>query len=536
VPLPRAVAWVQVVFAAAFVATALLPPPAAASAAPRSSPASELARHRTAVVALDGDRRAQQLVRRAGGRVVSDRLQLWELPGRTAARLEPRLRALDALRYAEPARERPNGVHFTDPLSSQPVSWHLYAVGANLVEPPGPGFPVTVVDAGLDLAHVDFAGRPDTVALNTQTTDFVDLDEYHGTLVASTAAAATNGVGAEGLYPRALLRVFDVDEPTSAAVVRGIEAALRAGPSVINLSLGGPIAAQAEYEAILMAVRSGSLVVAASGNSLGLGNPPEYPAAFPHVLTVGAVDRALQPASFSSSGPGLDLAAPGVDIPFAHPTDPDPARSLRVNGTSFSAPIVAASAAWVLTARPDLRPAQVAEVLRRTARDLSTPGFDRRTGFGLLDLPAALAAPAPPVDPLEPNDDVDQVTAGRFGRAQVAVNGTKGGNATLTASVDSAEDPHDVYRVVVPSGRRVVVTVAADGNARAALWGRAASSVKSGRSQRLAFSNRPGTNGEQVAWTNRRAGAMTVFLDVSPGAGGQRPRYTAAIRLVRAPR
>jgi Subtilase family len=528
VPLPRAVAVGPIALALALAS------PAAAS--PQATAPARLAKHDGALVALNGNARAERLVRASGGRLVSGRLDIWRLRGTVAARLVPRLERLGALRYAEPERARPEGVHFTDPLSGPDISWHLYAVGANQVEPPGPGFPITVIDAGLDLGHMDFAGRPNVTALNPQTTDFADVDEYHGTIVSWTAAAATNGVGGEGVYPQAVLRVYDVEEATSAGVVAGIDAALKAGPSVINLSLGGPVPAVAEYEAILLAMRSGSLVVAASGNSFEFGNPSEYPADFPHVLTVGAIERSLQPASFSSSGAALDLVAPGVEIPFADPFDPDPARSIRVDGTSFAAPIVTAAAAWVKTARPDLSVAQVAEVLRRSATDLGAPGFDRRTGFGLLNIPAALSAPVPAVDFLEPNDDVPQVTAALFGRAQAAVNGSSGHDARIAATIDTAEDPHDVYRVVVPAGRRLVVTTSSAVNLRAALWGARASTVTSGKTQRIAFSNRPGKASENVAWTNKAKRAATVYLDVAAAGDGVRGGYTAALRLVRAPR
>ena len=518
------------------IALALALAHSAAAARPAVPTSGGLAAHDGALVALNGDARADALVRAHGGRLVFGRLDLWRLRGSTAARLVPRLRRLGALRYAEPERARLEGVHFVDPLAGPDVAWHLYAVGADKVEPPGPGFPITVIDAGVDLGHLDFLNRPNTVALNQQTTDFADLDEYHGTLVASTAAAATNGVGGEGVYPQAVLRAYDVEEATSTAVVAGINAALKAGPSVINLSLGGPVPALAEYEAIMLAVRSGSLVVAASGNSFEFGDPEEYPADFPHVLTAGAVDRSLHPASFSSSGWAIDLVAPGVEIPFADPADPDPARSVRVDGTSFAAPIVSAAAAWLKTARPDLSVAQVAEALRRSATDVGPPGFDRRSGFGLLNIPAALGAPAPAVDFLEPNDDVPQVTAALFGRAQAAVNGSRGHDARLTATIDHAEDPHDVYRVVVPAAKRIVATTSSPVNLRAALWAAQASTVANGRTQRLAFSNRPGSSTESVAWTNKTKRAATVYLDVSTAGDGIRGGYTASIKLVRAPR
>jgi hypothetical protein len=502
----------------------------------RESARSGLARHDAALIALQGRGGAERLVRSAGGRLVSERLRLWRLGGPAAAHVVPRLERMGALRYAEPERARFEAIHFTDPLAQPEVGWHLYAVGAERVEQPAAGFPITVLDSGIDLAHLDFAGRPNVHLLNEQDTDYADLDEYHGTLVSSTAAAQTNGVGAEGIYPQVALRVYDLRRPTSTAIVRGIEAAVAAGPSVINLSLGGPFPSRAEEDAILRALRAGSLVVASSGNSYTQGNPTQYPAAFPHVLTVGAVDRALQPASFSSAGPFVDLVAPGVDIPFSDPADPDPARSVTVSGTSFAAPIVAAAAAWLKTVRPDLGPSQLAELLRRSARDLGAPGFDPRYGFGLLDLPAALVAAPPAVDPLEPNDDVDQIVTGRLGKAHASVNGSAGRNAALAATLDSAEDPDDVYRLVVPAGRRLVVTVSADAGVRADLWSGRTNSTAGEPRLRLAVGTGPGALRRQVTWTNPGRRATAVFLHVEPAGRGLRPRYTAAIRLVRAPR
>ena len=82
------------------------------------------------------------------------------------------------------------------------------------------------------------------------------------------------------------------------------------------------------------------------------------------------------------------------------------------HGTSFSTPIVAAAAAWVWTLRPTLDVTQIFDLLRQSARDIGPPGFDSASGFGIVDIPAALAADAPRRDPDEPNDDVDQVKPG----------------------------------------------------------------------------------------------------------------------------
>ena len=85
----------------------------------------------------------------------------------------------------------------TDPL--EPQEWWLAHVGADPAAAPGPGVPITIVDSGTDPTHPEFAGRPNTTFLNGQTT--FGREEYHGTIVASIAAAPENGVGIVGVYP-----------------------------------------------------------------------------------------------------------------------------------------------------------------------------------------------------------------------------------------------------------------------------------------------------------------------------------------------
>ena len=166
-----------------------------APAVPSGRALSQLAATEAALVALTSDERAARLVRERGGELLSPQLRLWKLRGAAAARLVPELERLGALRYAEPSRRRDSLVRFTDPLSTPELSYHLSAIGADRAEPPGPGFPITILDSGIDLAHPDFIARPNTVLLNPQFVSGPDGDDYHGTEVASMAAAAVNGVG-----------------------------------------------------------------------------------------------------------------------------------------------------------------------------------------------------------------------------------------------------------------------------------------------------------------------------------------------------
>ena len=516
----------------ALAAAALLAPAAHAvtfsAAIPSGRALSQLAAADSANVALEADPGAARLVRARGGRLISARLRIWKLDGAAAARLVPVLERRGALRYAEPSHRRDSLVRFTDPLATPELGFHLRAIGADRAEAPGPGFPITILDSGLDVTHPDFAGRPNTVLLNPQSVGGPDSNGYHGTEVASTAAAAVNGVGAEGVYPDAALRIFDLrDDLADSAVVEGIDAALAAGPSVINLSLGGTDPSRAEYEATQLAFGSGSLVVASAGNELEEGNPTLYPASFPHVLTAGATDRDDQPTVFSSSGPAVDVSAPGQEIPFQDPRDP--ATYDLVDGTSFSAPIVAAVAAWVRTVRGTMTVGQLGDLLRNGARDIGEEGYDERTGYGLVDIPATIAQPLPPRDPQEPNDDIRQVVAGGlFRTAKPLVS------ARFSAAVDDVEDPEDVYRVGLPKGRKLTVRVTSDDDVRVELFGAAARSVGSTRN-RLAVTDRAGKAVETVTYTNKGKGPLVLFLDISPGRARTIANPTYRVELKTAP-
>ena len=167
----------------------------------------------------------------------------------------------------------------------QAQEWWLADVGADRATPPGPGVPITIVDSGTDPTHPEFAGRPNTTFLNNQSVS--GPREFHGTIVASIAAAPANGVGIVGVYPDAALELFDASsDPRGISddeAITGILAAARSCPGVISLSFGGTETDPLLQDAILTAFHNGCLVVAAAGNDGELGNPTTYPAAWPHV-------------------------------------------------------------------------------------------------------------------------------------------------------------------------------------------------------------------------------------------------------------
>jgi subtilase family protein len=482
--------------------------------------------HRFALVQLPRGRRL------AGAKLVSRRLGIWRMRAERAERVALGLGPL----AIEPDRVLEPQSASTDPFAE--LEWWRGAVGADEETPPGPGKRVTVVDTGLDVGHPEFAGRPNTTLLNAQSTTGGE-DEAHGTAVSSVLAAPENGVGIVGIYPQAELAEWDSGPMFVSDVIEGIDRALDAGPSVINMSFGFDGYDRLLADEVDVAFRGGSLLVAAAGNDFLQGNAVHSPAALPHVLTVAATDEQNRSSSFSNRSRAVDLAAPGEDIPVAVPTWLNASGYGAGDGTSFAAPLVSGAAAWVWTRRPDLDVTQLFDLMRWSARDIDAPGFDDATGWGLLDVPAALAHSAPPVDPDEPNDDVNQIVPGRlFRNADSPLTAPGRDHASLTARLDATEDPEDVYRVWVPGRRRVLIRVTVGADADVEVWNAATPSVlvtgAARRKHLLASSGYRGSHPETVAFRNRLRRGTFVYLDVYlPEGGAPSAQYGATISTTR---
>lgn len=464
-----------------------------------------------------------------GGRLVDARLRLWEIVSADAGEVVDTLREDGAVRFTQPVRTYAVAASAAavDPLSAS--EWWRAEIGLGALVPPGPGIPVTIVDSGVFVDHPEFAGRADLQLLNEQ--EPAPLGGEHGTMVASVVGAPENGQGVVGIYPQAVLRSWDAakgqgTQLDSIEIVNGILAGARAGRGVVNLSLGGPRDLAIEY-ATEEAVALGSLVVAASGNDGDRGSPLGYPAALPHVITAAATDRSGGVAVFSSRSPYVDIAAPGDEITVASALS---GGWRETSGTSFAAPLVAGAAAWIWTARPDLDAGQVAEILRRSARDIGQPGRDPASGFGMLDVGAALALPAPTRDPAEPNDDLDNVDpdGDRNYVARPPLTTAARSRAAFSARVDRWEDPRDIYRLWLPARKRVTITATSPSDVDLGLYRTGAPTVvgPSAADYRLARARTRGT-AERLVFQNTGAGRW-AYVAVSP----HRSRVDATYRLV----
>jgi hypothetical protein len=473
--------------------------------------------------------RLQRGSRVPGGTLVSRRLNIWRVPAHRVG-LDLHALAIEPDRSMEPQRAA------VEPLAG--LEWWRGAIGADRVTPPPAGRPVTVVDTGLDVTHPEFATRAGTTLLNAQSTSGGE-DEEHGTAVSSVVAAPENGVGVVGIYPQASLGEWDSGSMFVSDVIAGIERALDHGPGVINMSFGFDGYDRMLADEIDLAFGTGTLLVAAAGNDFLEGNAEHSPASLHHVLTVAATNEQNVSSFFSNRSLAVDLAAPGENIPVAVPTWASGSGYAIADGTSFSSPLVAGAAAWVWTRRPELDVTQLFDLMRWSATDVDDPGFDEDTGWGLLNVPAALSDAAPPADPHEPNEDVYEIVAGKlFRNADAPLTTPARGRAGLTARLDVTEDPEDVYRVWVPAHRRVVIRVAPSDDADVELWNASTPSVLiTGAARRrhlLAGSGRKGRAVESVAFRNRARRGTYVFLDVYlPEQGASSAAYRVTITTTR---
>ena len=529
---------------AALVMLAVLGPAAATAAPPRAKAARPL-RMETGpgvreLMSLSGHPYALiQVVRGTrvpGGALVSRRLGIWRVPSSRAQRIGLRLSARGLARVIEPDRELAPHRVSVEPLAG--VEWWRGAVGADRVTPPPPGKLVTVIDTGLDVSHPDFAGRPNTTLLNAQSTAGGG-DEEHGTAVSSVVAAPENGVGLVGIYPQATLAEWDSGPMFVSDVIQGIEHSIDAGQGVINMSFGFDGYDELLADEVDVAFGTGSLLVAAAGNDFLEGNAEHSPASLHHVLTIAATDERNKSSFFSNRSLAVDLSAPGENIPVAVPTSSSASGYAVADGTSFSSPLVAGAAAWVWTRRPELDVTQVFDLMRWSATDIDAPGFDEDTGWGLLNVPAALSDAPPPVDPHEPNEDVYEIVAGKlFAAADKPLTSPGHGGATLAARLDVTEDPEDVYRVWVPAHRRVAIRVVPTDDADVELWNPSTPSVlivgAARRKHLIDGSGNDGRAAENVAVRNGTRRGTFAYLDVYlPEHGASSTGYRATIKTTR---
>jgi thermitase len=270
-------------------------------------------------------------------------------------------------------------------------SWPLPKIQANTAwdTSNGSGVIIAILDSGLDASHPDLKANYvpgwNFYDNNSNTTD----GRGHGTAVAGTAAmVANNSTGSAGVAYGAKImpvRISSLDGIAyGSTMAQALYWAADNGARVANISFSG-VPGNSTVQSAAQYMRSkGGYVVASAGNSGGLENV----AAHDSILAVSATDQNDARPSWSSYGPYVDVSAPGVSV---YSTTVGGGFG-NYSGTSFSSPIVAATAALVMAANNKLTPADIDRILTSTATDLGTSGYDQYFGHGRVDAARAVAA------------------------------------------------------------------------------------------------------------------------------------------------
>lgn len=305
------------------------------------------------------------------------------------------------------------------PLEDPDSAWHLVnADQRNVV--------VAVIDSGLDMNHVDGpqyvwenSGETPGNGVDDDNNGYIDdvhgwnfLDDNsdltdeqgHGSFVAGIIAAKrNNNIGMAGINPGAVImpiKVADKEGQTNSFMItRAIYYAVDNGADIINISLGARVPSRMEELAFRYAYKNGVFIAAAAGN-VGEDIQEHGPASVRGAFAVGAMDIEETRSTISNWGANNGLLAPGDRIIslIAEGTGKKLKPSTRKagyypqSGTSFSTPIVAATASLLLVQNPDLTNLDIEDILHRTADDMDEPGWDEYTGAGVLNAKAALSA------------------------------------------------------------------------------------------------------------------------------------------------
>ncbi|MDO8585965.1 MAG: S8 family peptidase [Armatimonadota bacterium] len=323
-------------------------------------------------------------------------------------------------RPGQPAQSIPWGIERVE----APAAWPICA---------GQGARVAVLDTGIQLDHPDLAGNIAGGYNAVNPARSPNDNNGHGTHVAGTIAAIHNEIGVVGIAYDARLYAVKVLNNSGAGrlsdLVDGLDWCINNGIQVVNMSLGSATDNATFHEAIIRAYQAGLVQVAAAGNNGGLFGGTgllDYPAAYPEVIAVSAVDAAGNFATFSSSGGEVGLAAPGVDVLSTYRHSGYATKS----GTSMAAPHVTGAAALFLSMHPEKTPDEVKSALQSAAVDIGLP--PEQQGAGLVNV-AGLLAP----------DTTNRLVC------EVRVAGVINPNCFYYVAIDNDGDPNDGPEAVI---------------------------------------------------------------------------------------
>jgi subtilisin family serine protease len=297
------------------------------------------------------------------------------------------LNANPHIKFAEIDQVFEPGLFVNDPSVSS--EWHLTKIGASSAwdSGTGAGVKIAIIDTGVDATHPDLAAAIvpgwNFYDNNSDTRDLCD----HGTNVAGAAAAiGNNAVGVAGVAFSAKIIPIKVVDSTcstsSSLLAQGLTYAADNGARVANMSF--MVAGSATVQSGAQYLRNkGGVAVSSGGNAGGFWNIANTSA----ITEVAATDSTDTRPSWSSYGPYIDVAAPGVGIL----TTKAGGGYESVSGTSLSAPVTAGTYALMISVNPKLAPSTLDQALYSTAVDLGASGYDQYYGWGRINAAAAVA-------------------------------------------------------------------------------------------------------------------------------------------------
>jgi hypothetical protein len=285
-----------------------------------------------------------------------------------------------------------------DPLLSEQWGYYMVQAGQAYAENiTGENIVIGVIDSGVQVDHDDlddnYLGGYDFV----NSDPIPDDQNGHGTHVAGIICAEANSIGIRGVAPDAKFYAYKVlnenGSGTNFDLAKGIKRAVSDGVDIITMSLGGfasPIVEAAVNEAYVNNI----IQVAAAGNEDN--NDPVYPAAYPEVLSIGAIASDKEIASYSNFGTWIDFVGPGGEPPFARNlilSTYYESNYVYLAGTSMACPFISGIIALIiynLTHAPNgtplpviITPNLIKNELISSSQDLGIIGTDIYYGYGL---------------------------------------------------------------------------------------------------------------------------------------------------------
>ena len=302
------------------------------------------------------------------------------------------------------------------------VQWHLSTISAPAAWSTTTGsqdVTVAILDTGVDPSHPDLAGKL-VPGWNTYDDNSETADVYgHGTAVAGTAAAlSNNSEGVSSIAWGCAIMPIRISDSSgygfSSTIASGLIWAADHGARVANISYAVSTSSTVSSAAQYFQSKGGVVTVSA-GNNATFDSTADNPT----VLTISGSSTTDSLASWSNTGNNIDLTAPGTSI---RTTNRGGGYGWW-SGTSFSAPVVAGVAALLISANPALSSAQVQTLLKQSAQDLGTPGWDSSFGAGRVNAAAAvaLAVNTPPTTDDPPTIVITSPASGFKAKGQVSV-------------------------------------------------------------------------------------------------------------------